>query len=63
MKELKDDISELMQSDMYKPEELQHLSDPEIIWCQHQLILKQKKEIFELKQDLIGNNTSLNQNY
>ena len=63
MKELKDDVSELMQSDMYKPEELQHLSYSEIIWCQHQLILKQKKEIADLQCQLTGHLKSVHINY
>jgi hypothetical protein len=53
---------EILNTESYRAE-FPNLSDSDIMWSQHQIILKQKKQIAELEAALIGHNISLNGNY
>ncbi len=49
---------EILNTDSYR-QEFPNLNDSEIIWSQHQIILKQKIEIAELREALFGHHASL----
>jgi len=57
-----DDL-EILNTESYRAE-FPNLSDSDIMWSQHQIILNQKKEIAELREALYGHHTKcLNENY